>query len=399
LPSSLPGASASRAGRASSSALETAALAWDAGDYVIALNTYLQILDSAESNDAIEAIALQTGELFRTHELTDDGEAPAFSPDGRYIIYETGGLPDRTTRLLAGDGNPKPLAELPGFRTVFSPDGLQLAYLKVTPTPTLVDALAAVIAAPQSERAQRTAAFNAAVARESRLTVRTLAAGSETEIPTGDLQKTALAFGAGGTLLLTVAAGQGTSQIYSVAAGREPVALTTGPGDKQLGDSNADGTVTLFAIRTGGSGRGGRGGRGGGGGGGGADATAESGREGEAAPQRPATFGVVLLPEGRVVTTPGTVPSFSADGKTVTYIRRDSRNYQVVVAAANNPAQPTVVRSGPERADAPALSPDGSRAAYQLMPKEDWDIYIAARDGRTRRALRATFSTTSSLAS
>jgi hypothetical protein len=364
-------------GRAASSVLESADLAWDAGDYVTALTAYLQILDSPESDGAFEAIALQTGELFRAFELTDDGEAPRFAPDGRHLLYETGGLPARAIRILAGDGNPKPLAELPGFRSVFSPDGAQVAYLKVTPSPALLEALTAALTAPQSERTQRTAAFNAAVARESHLTVRDLTGGRETEIKTGDLQKTALAFGAGGTLLLTVATGQGTSQIYSVAVNREPVALTTGPGDKQLADTNADGTSTIFTVRTGGGrGRGGAT----------DDPPAEAGRGGRGsstnAAQTPATFGVVLLPEGRAVTTAGTAPSFSADGKSLTYIRREGRDYQVVVAASTNPAQAAVVRSGPERADAPALSPDGSRVAYQLMPKEDWEIYVASREGK-----------------
>ena len=50
--------------------LESATLAWDRGDYVSALLTYLQILDSADANAALETIALQTGELYRTTELT-----------------------------------------------------------------------------------------------------------------------------------------------------------------------------------------------------------------------------------------------------------------------------------------------------------------------------------------
>jgi Tol biopolymer transport system component len=346
--------------RAASSALETAALAWDAGDYVAALTTYLQILDSAESDDAFEAIALQTGELFRAREITHDAEAPRFSPDGGHLVYETGAWPDRVTRLLAGDGDPKPVAELRGFRAAFSPDGSRLAYLKITLSRAMLDALDAAASAPPNERAQRTAAFNALVARESRLTIRELAAGTEREIPTGDLQKTGLAFGAAGTLLMTVATDAGnTSQIYTVADGREPVALTSGPGDKPIADVNADGTIALFTVRTGGGGR---------------------GRGGASSDASTPTFGIALLGEGRVVTTPGTAPSFSADGKSLTYIRREAGNYQVVVAPAHDPAGGIVVRRGPERADAPALSPDGSRVAYQLMPKDDWEIYLAPRD-------------------
>ena len=34
-----------------------------------------------------------------------------------------------------------------------------------------------------------------------------------------------------------------------------------------------------------------------------------------------------------------------------------------------------------DRLDAPALSLDGSRVAFQDMPREDWDIFVANRDG------------------
>ena len=56
--------------------LQEAALAWDRGDYTAALKIYLQVLDSSDAASALEPIALQTGELYKTTELTDDGELP-----------------------------------------------------------------------------------------------------------------------------------------------------------------------------------------------------------------------------------------------------------------------------------------------------------------------------------
>src|SRR6187200_2657383 len=85
---------------ASDTPLQSAALAWARGDYVAALTTYLHILDSPGTESALETIALQTGELFKTTELTADGDTPLFSPDGRYIVYETGSPVTRRTRLV-----------------------------------------------------------------------------------------------------------------------------------------------------------------------------------------------------------------------------------------------------------------------------------------------------------
>jgi len=352
--------------------LERAALAWDAGDYVSALTAYLQILDSRPDEAAIETIALQTGELFATRELTTDGDAPRFSPDGRFLVYETGGAPDRRTFLFTGDGTTQ-VTEFVGFRAAFSHDSAKLAYLKVVPSPTLRDAFAAIAAAPPNERVQRTVAFNAAVAREARVIVRNLRTEGESEIPTGDLRKTAVAFGAGDVVIVSASRAEEPTQIYSIGAGREPAALTTGPGDKTVTDVNAFGTVALYSVRTGGGGRGGAGGGGRG--------QAPSTGSGQAL--APMTFGVLLLPEGRSISVTGSAPSFSADGRSLVYIRRDRDASQIVVAAATSPLDATVVRSGAERIDGPALSPDGSRVVFQMMPKEDWEVFVASRDGKT----------------
>src|SRR5689334_19120948 len=105
------------------SSLEEAALAWDRGDYSAALKIYLQILDSPDAPAALEPIALQTGELYKTTEVTDDGELPMLSPDGRHLAYERGTGLQRTTRLLRLNraAPPQTLTELSGFGVSFSP--------------------------------------------------------------------------------------------------------------------------------------------------------------------------------------------------------------------------------------------------------------------------------------
>ena len=62
---------------------ERASDAWDKGDYVAALTTYQDLLAGPDAAAVLEPIALQTGELFRTTELTTDGANPVFSPDSR----------------------------------------------------------------------------------------------------------------------------------------------------------------------------------------------------------------------------------------------------------------------------------------------------------------------------
>ena len=102
--------------------------AWDRGDYPRALTAYLTLLDGTPADDEIEAIALQTGELFKTVELTADGGAPRFSPDGQFFAYEVGRGVSRRTRVASADAPTKIVMELDGFGASFSPDSSRIGY-------------------------------------------------------------------------------------------------------------------------------------------------------------------------------------------------------------------------------------------------------------------------------
>ena len=59
--------------------------AWERGEYITALNGYIQVLGAPGGNAFLEPIALTTGELFQTRELTADGRAPRFSADNKFM--------------------------------------------------------------------------------------------------------------------------------------------------------------------------------------------------------------------------------------------------------------------------------------------------------------------------
>ena len=347
-------------GRTNDRPLDAAALAWDRGDYVTALQTYLKILDSLDAAAAFDTIALQTGELFQTTEITTDGASPVFSPDGRHFTYESGTGLTRTTRLFATANPGKPMAELQGSGVTFSPDSTKLAYLKLTPSPALLEAQAAVDRAAAGERQQRQAVVTRAIQRESQIAVHDLANGSETVMNVGDLRKSALAFGAGGAVAFAGAPGDEPTQIYVATSGGASLLQTNGTGEKAPTAINATGTALLYSIRAPGSG-GGRGGGGGQGGGG--------------------SFGLVAVPSGASHVIAGSAASFSGDGTALTYVAREGSDYRLVVADVKDPSKISVARKGLERIDAPALSLDGSKVAFQMMPKEDWDLYVVNRDG------------------
>ncbi|HET7216532.1 MAG TPA: M28 family peptidase [Vicinamibacterales bacterium] len=360
---------------ASDSPLQLAELAWDRGDYPAALTGFLQLLDSPQADAVVEAIALRTGELYQTTEITPDGALPRFSPDGRYITYESGAAAQRITHLVATADPGKPIAELRGWGASFSPDAATLAYIKTPDSPEVLAAQTALDEAPAADRVQKLAALTQLLNANGRVTVRDLATGRETSLDTANVSKASLLAATGGTVLFAGAAdGAGPAQIHAGSGSRPAAALTSDQTDKIPIGVNSTGTALLFTARLPGAGRGGRGA-------GGTGTAAGSGRGAGGGTTAPTEFGVMALPDGKLTMVAGSAPSFSRDGRTLVFVRRTAEENAIMAAPTEDPAAATVVRKGPERVEAPAASPDGSRVAFQMMLREDWEIFTASRDG------------------
>src|SRR6185295_5837958 len=187
---------------ASTKAFDTANDAWEQGDYIAALNGYSQLLNAPGGEPFLEPIALTTGELFETRELTADGRAPRFSPDGRFIVYETGLETSRRTIVLRNDASRAQVAELRGVSATFSPLMAQVAYLRIPDHEELrraSDALAAASLTARN-RTQLTQTLTWLIAKHAAIVVRDLGTGREMELPAPDLLKTGLTFSADGRL-------------------------------------------------------------------------------------------------------------------------------------------------------------------------------------------------------
>lgn len=338
--------------------LQDAHAAWDRGDYPRALKAYLALLTTSSDQGLFEQVALQTGELQETTELTSDGGAPRFSPDGRQVTYETGRGVARRTRLALTAAPAAPTAELSGHGAAFSPDGSRLAYLQVTITPELAVLQDAAERADLSGRAAALAALAEAAEVAARITVRDLSSGIERPVDLKGWRKSALLMAAADTILFAGAEPGGTPQIYRVSEGGVPVVITSGDGARTLLAMNATGTAALFVERAPGS---------------------------RTRSARPARFGVIALPAGTVTMVEGSSPAFSADGQSLAYVKDEETRSQLLVAPASAPGTAVTVRSGPERIAAPALSGDGGRLAFQMMPDRDWEIFTVNRDGSGER--------------
>ena len=379
----LSGFSLSLAGQSGPPAdLDAANLASERGDYPAALEAYLALLAGPSASEVLEPIALQTGELYVTEELTTDGVSPRFSPDGRHIAYQAGSGSEARTRIVAAAAGHALVTELPGAGAVFSPAGDKVAYLKSVAAPELTAAEAAVEAAPPQDRRQAMMLVAWLTLKHTAIVERDLASGRETELSTGGLLKTTIAYGAKGALYFIGASEQDDSKSDIYAATPDgPTKVTDTPGVKSALLVDPSGAALVYdttsrnPFRRPAAGQGGP--RGGGPGG-----------FGEAAGFTP-SIGIVRLDTGRAYTVEGSAPAMSADGSTLAYLAREGGENAVVVAkltasgaeASAEAAAPVTVKRTASRLAAPALSPDGSRVAYQMMEWFDWEIYVAGADG------------------
>jgi hypothetical protein len=355
---------------------DTALESWDRGDYPAALRSYIEIMSGPEGDAALEEIALQTGELYRTRELTADGRAPRFSPDGRFVAYETGLEISRRTRVLPSDGAGAAI-DLPGVSATFSFDGRSVAYLKLGDAPDLAAAVNALDQAPLAgqNRGALIQALNFQVQRNALIVVRNLSTGEERSLEAPGLLKTGLAFGADNRTVYFLGADENEplkNDIYSVAEGRGPARVGSAEGLKGTPTVDPTGTVLLYTVpvvnplrRPTPPGQTPVGGFAGG-------------------PNANPRFGVIDLSNATTRLRDGSAPTLSADGRTLAYIvSRAGGESNVMVGAPLIDATVAVKTTG--RLDAPALSPDGARVAYQLMTRDDWEVMVANRDGSGER--------------
>jgi len=363
---------------------DTATLAWDRGDYVAALSAYRALIAAPGGDQWLEQIALQTGELFQTREVTADGANPRFSPDGRFVAYETGSGAARLTRIVEPAAGMRVMAEVKGHSLAFLPQGDRAVYLKFQASEDLTRAQADLDKAAQTPaRFAAQQQLNWLQFKHVDIVTRSLATGQERVCPTDGLLKSAVVPSADGRIVYVTGAREddpSRSDIYGIAVDCDhPVAVTKEPGYKTGIVVDPKGAYLLYGTTgvnpfakpaaAGSAGAAGAAGTGAGGGRvGGRGAVGQSG-----------TFAVVDLKTGLTTTVSGTSPAFSADGSTLAYLSRSADETSVMAGPPGEPA--AAVKKTRERVGAIAVSPDGSRIAFQAMPIDDWEIFVVNRDG------------------
>lgn len=329
---------------------DTAFYAWQRGDYPTALAGFEQLLASADGDRVVERIGLITGELYRTIDVASDGQAPRWSPDGRYASFTTTG--GRVTNVIALDGDSvRAVASINGVGLVFSPSGDRVAYLAIEETPELRTARVlgdSLLRAQEFGRFQRQRQEVTRLEQEAaRIMVRELRNGATQELPAPDLAKRALVFGGDGATLHVVGgptADRARTDIYALSPSAAPRAISSGPGIKSNAMFAAGGTHVVYTL--------------------GSD-----------------SISIRDVASGATRTFAGASPAISADGSTIAFLSRAGTDFTIAVSPVGG-GEPTIVKRSARPMATPVPSPDGRRVAHVVMLRDDWELFVLGRDGQ-----------------
>ncbi|MBK6496531.1 MAG: PD40 domain-containing protein [Gemmatimonadetes bacterium] len=313
--------------------------AWDAGRYIEATDALRSLLVPGAARPWIDSVAVLTGERFETVELTPDGGRPIWSADGQTIAYESGLPAVRVTRVVRRSAPTKVLLEAVGSGAALSPTGALVAWI----APTTLNRVP--------------------------LGIKEVATGRELPITgLGEWLPTGATFGTDDATLFVVVsrASDGTRNdilrltrtgdsfavqgIVAPTAGFKgvPVAL---PGGRFLAYPVPSGNPVRLPV-------------------------------GLAGLRAAALFAIVDLQANTVRRIEGRAATISADGSMIAWVEgrlvvqgdiATEENRLMAAPVAGGGAM--TLYKGIRRIDAPALSPDGSRIAFQMMPVQDYELY------------------------
>ncbi len=344
--------------------------AWFSGNYSVALQAYLRLLKASNGAEFTEPIAMQTGELYHTEELTTDARAQRLSMDGKLIAYETGALKTPLIRVIETAGAHKLIAEFLGTGAVLSPASKRVAYLKLKPNEELNKAQATLDGATGVARFAAQQTVNYLQAKHAMIVLRDLATQQEQELDTAGLLKTTLAFGADDETIYFVGGRDGETRrndIYAVTTGSQPVVVTDADGFKAT--PIVAGRAMLVALFS-------------------ANPMPRAPTPQATPTQGPppggqpiGRFGIVDLATKKLQVINGQFPALSADGSEVAYLTRNLQELSLMLMPVSGSAATAVFKTT-DLMLTPSFAPDGQRLIYARRSKDDYETFIVGRDGK-----------------
>lgn len=370
---------------------------WAKGDYLKALEGFEKIISSPGFENYFDRIALITGELFETREISSDGRNPRFSADGSFLLFESGARGQEKIYVLRLAQNYEKAVELNGTGPVFSPSQREMAYLRVKDNEELKKIRQSIEKLLRSPELSRVELMNLERERNlkeaeiAEVVVRNLETNSEISWSGEGFLKGEISFSADGQEIYfvgTTEAEPESSQIFALSIDRKGGAqvrsLTTGKGFRTGMTVVPGGRYLIFnnsfqnpfprpAVRRPGESQPP---------GMGSAQVAEAGEPGAARGRVIRGFSVLDLRTAEVKIIEGSSPYVSVDGNFLIYVGRDVQHFAVKSLRLDGSWTESIIKRASETINSAVLSPDGQRIAFEMELAGNREVFIIDADGK-----------------
>lgn len=348
---------------------------WDVGNFIEALEELESLLQGEPNPELQKRIALLTGELFSVSELATDGRGVRWSPDGKYLAYESGSGPELSTHVSeAGARGVREVVSVSGGGGVFSPTSGTLAYLKVQETAALREArVRAEAEFGGTDRASRNR-LRSEMARldqeNSIVVVRNLSSGQERTFRPEGYRISGLIYGPGNDVHFLGGPVDGAG-----GAGLPGAPGQSGGGGIYRAEEDGSATPLIEGVSA-------------------ADPVFAGNGDFLVYGTGRGAFSILELATAEVHDFQGSSPVLSADGGRLAFLTEDASGptLNVLALGADMEARvvelPYPVSTSSTRAcpscplqSGLSLSPDGRFAVVQARPREDWELFHVSLNG------------------
>jgi len=352
-------------------------LKWDAGDYIGALQGFLEILDSPDASLYFDDIALLTGELYRVDKISENGRNPVFSPDNLHFSWEEnrdGFIVTHIGKVLKT--GTKTLHKLEGHSFQFAPDGRSGIIKRTEITGNLIALQQQLNEAFDNRDRQAIVRVRSELqleeARNTSLHLFDLETGSSSELSTKNMIFRTPIFDEHGTIWFTGTNPdhQNSSDIYYIRAEENaPVRFTDEDGfyDSPQPISGTD-LITFDSYSS-------------------SPFPTPAGAERHSF-DRPNSIVLYHKESGKLNSWEGQSAVVSKNGTRLAFMQiTDDETSIFTVDLTGNHFEPTEQVSKNDPLQHPALSPDGATLAYMLREGISWDIHLVHLDSGERDRL------------
>ncbi|WP_069130668.1 M20/M25/M40 family metallo-hydrolase [Rhodohalobacter halophilus] len=341
-------------------------LKWDAGNYIGAIEDFLEILNGPDADLYFDDIAKLTGEIYKVHEISEDGRNPVFSPDNTHFMWNdlTGNGPVMKIGKITESGV-EHLHTVEGTDLQFSPDSRHAIFFGTEATQKLGRLQNELSEAFNARNRAEINRLRGEIQYEASLNTSLyrfdLQSGSTDKIDTGNLILRTPSFDEDGLLWFSGLNPDQADRSHIFTVNIEDGALTQITTERGFFDTPlpvAGSDRVVFNTYT-------------------------------SSPfPLPAKIerhsydiknGIILfsLEQGKLNTWVGQAPTLSASGNRLAFMVNDDGDTAIHSVDLNSRSLEAIeMVSSSEPIQNPALSPDGSKLAYMLREGISWNLHM-----------------------